>query len=419
MLIQKNTFVVKQTSGFMRSFLHIDKVGIVERIFKRNGWSKYDVFIKNADRNFVVILFPDDEINIIFKDNQGSIFIAEYDNSEPIVHLLYKNDNNDDIYFDAFPDENQIHIFYTMKNKRTNSKNIFYQKIDHEFIVSPIDIIGKTGYEYAQPFVVYNSDKGNIYVAYQRNRSGTHILGYKMMNLEQKIWTKYQIIGESDKPFIDYSLLEVNNKIIVAYIKEEDSLKKAIYVYDSNSIITQNILYENDSILSCSMFLSGNKVWCTWISGNKLYGAFKLPEDSDLSNPPYEEVIKPDTISKGYYFSNNKENKNNFPEREFYIFNNSGPDYHVLPKIYNIGSRNKGTDESYNGYVSDQVFRKMQNYIEELKEKDRIIQKLKERLARFETNEAELPTVSHLQDMPPMDNEKATDELLGEQEEIS
>lgn len=385
MLIQKSTFVVKQSSGFMRSFLYIDKVGIVERIFKRSGWSKYDVFIKNAHKNFAVVLFPDDEINIIFRDNQGNIFLATYNNSEPIIHQLYKNIDSDDIYIDAYNDENEIHIFYTMTNKRTDLKTIFYQRIDRELNVSPIDIIGTTAYNYEQPFVIYNSGRGNIYVAYQRDKENRHFLGYKMLDAEQRVWTKYRVIDESNEPFIDFSLIQVDCGISGVYIKKEDSSNKVMYFSDNGLDKRQYLLYEDSNILSCSMFIRGSNVWCTWMNRDKLYGVFKLLKDTDFSSPPYEEIIKSEIISKGYYLCNYAEDTGNFPNGEFYILNNSGPDYHVLPKIYNTESRSKNTSESFAGYISDQVLKKMQWYIDEIKEKDKIIEELREKLARLES----------------------------------
>lgn len=368
----------------MRSFLYIDKVGIVERIFKRNGWSKYDVFMKNTQRNFAVTQSPDDQTTVIFKDNQGNIFLTVYSHTEPVTHQLYSNTDNDDIYFDAFADEDYIHIFYTMLNRRTRAKTIFYQKVDREFKISSIDIIGRTNYDYEFPFVIYNSGNGNIYIVYQRCKEGIHHLGYKVLDMEQKMWTKYQRIDESSEPFTDFSLLEVRGKTTIIYIKKEDDADKVMCFDDSNFEKTFCEIYEGNNIDTCSIFTREDKVWCTWIVKNRLYGSFRLLNESIFSSPPYEEVIKPEITNKGFYLSNFQGDDGLFPKGEFYVFNNSGPSYHGLPKLYDIRNGNKNVEESFDGYISEQVLKKMQRYVDELKEKDRIIEELREMVARLE-----------------------------------
>lgn len=396
MLIQKNTFVIKQSSGFMRSFLYIDKVGIVERIFKRNGWSKYDLFIKNAHKNFAVTLSPDDQICIIFKDSQGNIFLTVYDNSEPITHQLYKNTDNDDIYFDAFSNGDYIHIFYTMLNTRTNTKMIFYQKIDREFRISTLDIIGRINFDYEQPFSCHNDRTGKVYVVFQRYRDGHHYLGYKMLDKERKTWTKYQRIDESSEPFVDFSLLGIKDKIMVAYIKKENGLDKIMCFEETECDEKSCEVFEGNNIESCSLFTRGDKVWCTWISEKGFYGVFKLLNERFFSCPPYQESIKPENTNKGIYLSNFPEEDSIFFNGELYIFNNSGPDYHGLPKLYNIDAKNKNTEGAFDGYISEQVLKKMERYAEEIKEKDRIIEELKLRIENLENAMKEVPPVFEL-----------------------
>jgi hypothetical protein len=421
-LIQKNTFIVKQASGFMRSFLYIDKVGIVERIFRRNGWSKYDVFIKNTHKNFAVVLFPNDQINIISRDVQGNLFLTVYDNSEPETHQLYNNTDKEDIYFDAFTDGEEIHIVYTMLNKRRSAKTIFYQKVDKELRISTIDIIGKIDYDYEQPFVIYNSEKGKIYVIYQRYKDGSHYLGYKMLDEEQKMWTKYYFIDKSSEPFTDFSLLQINDNISAVYIKREDDVDKVMCFYNADLEPRYCKIYEDKRVSSCSIFMRSDKIWCTWINGNKLYGAFRLLNDMDFSNPPYEEPIKSEITNKGVYLSNFQEEESHFLNGEQYIFNNAGPDYHALPQLYNIGDRNKNTEKSSDGYISEQVLKKMQNYIDEIREKDRIIQGLRKRLAELENTNEEAPLVLDIEQTVEL-IEKQVEQQLGSQvegnEEIS
>jgi hypothetical protein len=375
----KSAFILKQSSGFLRSFLYIDKVGIVERIYRRNQWSKYNIVEKNTRKNFSAILFPDDEIGILYQDEQGNILITMYDNRDSETYQVYKNDSNEDIYFDAFGDGEGVHIFYTMVNKRTQARAIFYQKLDREFRISPIDIIGNISFEYEKPFTLYRSKKGDLYMIYQRY-TDSHCLGYKVLSSKDKIWSKFHVIDHSSEPFIDFSIVESEGKVWAAYIKKEDELNKLNFYRGFDPAIEGCLIDEGSSMSSCSLFSKGNAIWCLWPKENKLCKSFCLENGSAFSTPPWEETIKPETILKGLYLSNSTGSDEFLSGGDIFIFSNSGPEYLYLPDIYGDNKKRSSEDISLEGYISDQALKWLNIYAEELNEKNRLISELRKEI---------------------------------------
>lgn len=89
--INRNFYLIKQSTDIIWSFSFRTDRGIIYKIFKENSWSEDYVLTKEASSNFSVILLPDDSINVLYQDLEGTIILSKHKEEQWNKQIIFTN----------------------------------------------------------------------------------------------------------------------------------------------------------------------------------------------------------------------------------------------------------------------------------------------------------------------------------------
>ncbi|GCD08706.1 hypothetical protein [Clostridium tagluense] len=383
-LPEKTFYVLKQSDYTTWNFTYDKNKGILYRILKEDKESNYNELEKESSGNFSVLLLPNDDIYFLYEDLKGNIKLRILKGnkwSEDIV-ILKKTTEIYDISFKAIFNKNEIYLFYNVLNKRTKIRTLFNQVVDENFNLASPKIIDKSSDKYNHSFTIVEDDNNKLLIMYERLQKD-YKLGYKILNTELDSWSDFHIIDESDNPFIDYSLLSINNTIHSLYIKKEKD--KNVLIYSQNGAIREghNRLFEGSDIKSCSFFAIEGHLYCSWINNTEIYNCFTKDKGKTFSFPYYIELLASLDVIKSIYKSNLTRTIRNLIINEMYVMDDDEVEVLIIPNEYNTldsGTANK--DEIYKecdqclleakSYLNV-AYNKMLIYEKQLRQKDELI----------------------------------------------
>lgn len=335
-LSKKAFYVIKQSDYTTWNFTYDKNRGILYRILKEDKESNYKVLEKESSGNFSVLLLPNDDIYFLYEDLKGNIMLRilnENKWSEDIL-ILKKTTEIYNISFKAILDKNKIYLFYNVLNKESKIRTIFHQVVDEKFNIDSPRIIDKSYDKCNYPFIIVADDSDNILIMYQKLQDNYKI-GYKILNTEFSIWSDFHIIDESSNPFIDYSLLSINEDIHSLYIKNENN--KNILIYSQSQTIKEehSKLFEGTDIKSCSSFAIEGHLYFSWINNNEIYNCFTKDNGKTFSSPSCIELLASLDVIKSIYKSNLTKTIRNLIINEMYVMDDDEVEVLIIPNEYN------------------------------------------------------------------------------------
>lgn len=379
-LSKRNFYILKQSDSITWNFLFKEDSGLLYRILKNNEWSEYNIVSNESNDNFSVVLSPDDKIYVIYQNLNNNIMLSIYDGASWESKKIMQNKQNAvlDIYFNAVLNENKLHIFYSISNKKTKTMTFFHQIMNEEFNLSTPKAIDTTKLSNNIPFKIHVSKDNKIFIMYEKY-SNKYEIGYKQYH--GKKWSNFYKIDSNSYSYTDYSLLSTKDTLHLLYVTNNRKDNKSIvYSKGKNSDFTKIELFESGNIDSCSLFMLKDNLWVNWIDNNTVYSSFSINNGKKFSIPPYHEFINSSNIIKASYLSNYSYDKEYLLIDGLYI-NEDNLSYLILPNIYpHIDNNEKNTlNTNFNrhfAYIKDymtKAYEKILAYEKLLKEKDRLI----------------------------------------------
>lgn len=377
-------YIIERSDGSIWHFSYNETIGIIYRIFSENSWSNYQLAADNSTENFSVILFSNDTIYVLYQDINEQINLSIFDDEDWHKQQILKNMHKGlfVLYFKAIVAENQIHIIYSILNKKTGIVTIFNQTLDDKNNLSSPNLIDTIKFNHPIPFNVYISKSQKIFIVYQK-LINNYKLGYKIFNKWNKNWSNFYVIDTSSFPYKDYSMIIDNDKIHFLYIKNEQSINSVIYAIGDNTF-KYNTLFENSNINSCSFFIAYKQIWCSWIQNDKLLTSFSIDSGITFSSPPYNKSLISCDIIKCIYISNKIEYMKNLIFNELYIKANDPLNYLIISDVYSYN--NTYNNLSCISYFMNNIFQKLSTNEILINKKDKFIVQLKYMLEEQKTN---------------------------------
>lgn len=277
-------YIFRQSDGQIRNFYCDTRQNLCCSTLDRGGiWSNATVIARNVHQYFYAELGRDSFYHVLFQDNDGNISYAktdgQYVKTFPVLNSKTPAVYNKHLYVAPLDDE--IFLFYVLQHD--NSFLLAYQMLKNNKPGTPkiVDYVSGSSIPCS---VLYDSDL-NIFAFYQSYDGKYLQLGYKKFSTVRKHWsdftaiTKYQ--GNCEYP---HAIMDPSGTIHLCYQRRapklfelvyqqkapdrnlwsaETVLHSSVHPFDNASVVQVNdkiIVYwvRNDVIYYCSGSLSGD-----------------------------------------------------------------------------------------------------------------------------------------------------------------
>ena len=376
--MEQNMYILKQSDGTIWSFKYDIERGIVYKTCKGEIWSNYSILIKEAKEKFSATILPNDSICVVYEDLDGNLMLHIFNHINWKAYYLMHNCKEDifNIYFRTVLYKNRLFLFYSIYHKGSNKITIVFQTIDGTGNLSSPSLIDDIYFHYDIPFYLHVSSENVLYIMYQKYKNN-HELGYRLLSADAKSWSEFYVIDDCSLPFVEYSLLAIENKIHSLYIKkDEESIYSITYCRGNPLHHNRNNIWSGHNIISCAFFIINKHIWCLWMQNNQIYSTVSIDHGEVFSIPPQAELIETSSIFKATYISNFQENKRNMYIGEIFVVDNNNIECLVVDNICGIvHSSNKSNKYLfYTKYLINKSYKSDKD----LEEKDILIVKLKQ-----------------------------------------
>ncbi|AGY78206.1 hypothetical protein [Clostridium autoethanogenum] len=381
----KKSYILKRSNGAIWNISYNENREIVYRIFKEDALHTYNLITSNISQNLSAILLPNDIIYVLYQDMNGNINLLTEDETRWNEQQIIKNNRGkmNDVYFQAFLNQNEIHIIYSVLNKKAGITTIWHQILDKKNDLSSSKIIDTLKFNYDIAFSLHTSKDKKIFILYQKSLNNRHELGYKIFNHESKNWSNFYSIDSSTFPYKYYSILKSKNTIHILYIKNSQNRNSLIYASGIGTDFKYNKLSQSVNIDFCYFFIGYNQIWCSWTQDNKIYSSFSIDGGRSFSNAPFKNSLTFLDITKCIYSSNKQSYLDTFYFNELYMINKNPLEYLIISQIFpNI---NDYKVNPYMTYFMDEIWKKISAYQKMLNQKNNLILQLKYLLKQEKT----------------------------------
>ncbi|GAA0077892.1 hypothetical protein UT300005_22700 [Clostridium sp. CTA-5] len=376
----ENFYIIKQNNGMIWNFLFKEDKGLIYKFLKDNSWSEYYVINDKVSKNFSVMLFSDDSINVLYQDLTGTIILSKYDGIGWRNKEILKNEKSKDfsIKFKAVGSKDRIHIIFSVLNRKDNTTTLFHESLDERNNLSNPKIIDTIKYNYKSPFNFYSPDNKNLFLMYQRF-GDRHEIGYKLFDNNIERWSDFNLIDVSINPFNNYSAIMFKKSVHALYVKKEENIDNLIYIHGNNFNFKNNKLFKGENIESCLIFIMYGEIWCFWVMNNQLHSSFSINNGNNFSNPPYEQSIGSSCLYKAAYISNDSRDRRGLLVNEVYVTDDDSLQYLICTELSPSVKNNKKNNEYLlcMEYYMTQIFLNILLYEKAFKKNEQSIAELK------------------------------------------
>ncbi|MEW9097006.1 MAG: hypothetical protein AB2417_18170 [Clostridiaceae bacterium] len=377
---ERNFYIIKRSNGVIWNFFYYKNIGIVYRILIDDQWSSYNILAKGYGDNFHIILLPNDNIYILYKDFIGNLTLKIHDGLKWSKEKIIQNFQNPmfDVDFKAVAIKNEVHIVYSILNKKSNNVTFFHQKIEDSINLSNARIIDIVNSIHKISFHLRVSEKDDLFIIYEKLMN-SYELGYRMLNKENSRWSNFYIIDRSKESFIDYSFLPINNILYILAIKKYEKLNGLFYYEGNLSKFSCNKVFEGNNLNSCSLCLVEESPFGSWVNDNNIYHSFFINIGKSLITPLYCEGLSCLQLLKAMYISNSSQTEKPLNLYEIYL-------RHEDDLLFLIDCDNYSPILNKNliNYIKEN-YRSFIHYAKTLNEKEQLIASLNSELRNEET----------------------------------
>ena len=282
-------FVFKQSSGKVWSFYHDERLGLCySTLTKRSTWSEPRVIQKSLHRTFFIDMDYEDCFHIIFQDKQGNIFCYMIDNSNinTIPVLNSKSPSVYDKHLYLIPGKKSVHIFFIIEY---NNHNILsHQTLAAGSVSNPkvLDYVVKNPH----PYSVVCDKSGNMYIVYHVSDGKYTQLGSKKYIASQKSWGEFTPItrytGNCELP---RTVIDSTDIIHICYQRQNDKLFELVYqqkMPDRNIWTSEVVINTSQyAFKDFSVVIVNKKALVYWVRDNSIYYSSTGDNDSSFGRP--------------------------------------------------------------------------------------------------------------------------------------
>lgn len=282
-------FVFKQSSGKVWNFYQDEKLGLCYSILtKRNTWSEPVLIQKNFYRTYFIDMDYEDCFHIIFQDMQGNIFYTMIDggNINTVPVLKSKSPSIYEKHLYLIPGKKSVHIFFIIEY---NNQNILsHQTLAKDSISNPkvLDYVVKNRH----PFSAVCDKSGNMYIVYQVSDGKYTQLGFKKYIPSQKNWGEFTPItrynGNCELPT---TIIDSSDIIHICYQRQSDRQFELVYqqkMPDRNIWTTEvAIQASQNAFKDFSLVIVNKKAIIYWVRDSTIYYSSSSDSDNSFSKP--------------------------------------------------------------------------------------------------------------------------------------
>lgn len=278
-------------------------------------WTEVAI-ISNDVVDFTVYV-EKDNIHIIYSNIKNELIYCTMENNKWVGKLLNRKEEKKlkikDLKIEVI--ENNMHIFYLLKKNDYSDHSILMHALwdGNETSFTPIqDIITS---DLKVEYKVSVDKNNNICVIFATDTGNEFSIEYSSFNSNS--WTTakrlYGIEGE------DINLEVIKNKgnlnILNKYKKDLIYCLDHVIIEDGDDINVFEINESDKELTEPLLFISDDKLYCSWIEKNKIF--YSDFNDETWSSPNHFDNGKDHTVKKyGFYHINN--NEVSFRERKIY-----------------------------------------------------------------------------------------------------
>lgn len=268
-------YIFRQTNGEIRSFFCDAKNNLCCSTLTRNGiWSNAVALHKNAHQCFHVDMDLEDTYHIAFQDINGNIFYSRLDEQsiKTVPVLSSKSSTAYDKNLHIIPFKNNLHLFYVLQHN--NSFLLAHQQAGNAGMGAPgvVDYVSGS----SLPCSIVNDAAQNIYAFYQSYDGKYLQIGYKKLGAEQARWSDFtpvtRFAGNCEYP---HALIDGSGIIHLCYQRRTPKFFEMVYqqkppdknLWSPEIIVHSSVhSFENASILQIR-----DKIVVYWVREDIIY----------------------------------------------------------------------------------------------------------------------------------------------------
>ena len=282
-------YIFRQSDGQIRRFSCDLRQNLSTSTLGRNGiWGDVTVIARNVHQYFYAELGQDDFYHILYQDNSGNINYAktdgQYVKAFPVLNSKTPAVYNKQLYIAPLSDE--IYLFYVLQHG--NSFLLAYQVLRNNRPGTP-KIVDYVSGSSIPCFVLYDTDQ-NIYAFYQSYDGKYLQLGYKKFSTARKHWSDFTAVtkhqGNCEFPHV---IIDSSGTIHLCYQRRTSKLYEIVCQHktpDRNLWSAETVLhssihpFENASILQVK-----DRIIVYWGRDNIIYYCAGPLSGSSWSKP--------------------------------------------------------------------------------------------------------------------------------------
>ena len=268
-------FIFRQTTGELWNFFCDSGQNICYNTLTNTGvWSNVFVLHKNVYRHFYAEIDQDDVYHILFQDIKGNINYSRLDgqSTKTISVLNSRTPSAYDKQLYLAPLSGSLYFFYVLQHD--NSFMLAYQILDDLRMSTPkvVDYVSGS----SQPCSIVYDRGQNIYAFYQSYDGKYLQIGYKKLNAAQKHWSDFipvtKYAGNCEYP---HALVDSSGVIHLCYQRRTPRLFEMVYqqkapdrnLWSAETVIHSSVhSFENASILQVQ-----DNIIVYWVRENIVY----------------------------------------------------------------------------------------------------------------------------------------------------
>lgn len=268
-------YIFRQASGELWNFYCDSKQNLCYSTLTRRGiWSNAVVLHKNAYPYFYSDMDQEEIFHLLFQDNDGNINYSRLDGQSiktvPVLNTKTPSAYNKHLFMAPF--KNNVHFFYVLQHE--NSFMLGYQVLSNNKISNPrvIDYVSGS----SLPCVILYDKTQNIYAFYQSYDGKYLQLGYKKFTLAQKHWSDFtpvtKFIGNCEYP---HAIIDDSGIIHLCYQRRAQKLFEMVYQQkapDKNLWTPEVIVHSSvHSFENASILQMNNNIVVYWVREEIVY----------------------------------------------------------------------------------------------------------------------------------------------------
>lgn len=335
MKAQSNYFIVQTSDNDLWYFFYSPDKNICYSICSNKQWSEPITVIEDVNYNFSLNLSKNDDIYVFCQDLFGNVILCLYQEQRWSFKKILENKSSDiyDIGFQMIFDAQSFNLIYSMPIVGENSAQLVYHSVDNSKWSSPQILDNIIPFK-SIPFILQKINS-NLYLAFYEKQGKNRSLGYREFSTVLKRWGKFNPSNETLSTYLDQSFLSTDDTIHTLYILKNNFSYQLVYKYKKGEQWSvPYILYENNKIDICSLFMVENQLWIVWCVKSYIYTCISYNMGKTFSKANRYTRQNIELPVKALFLTNKKQKQEKLYIKELLLYNKSVPKILFIPELY-------------------------------------------------------------------------------------